>query len=108
MEVVKGEEMQDNGKLQSQNVPRPFTHHKGVVGSGFLAQIHVVSAGEVVGAANDGDGELRVQEHLPPRTRSGCVAQSHGSVYRAQDDDAVGDAVFQMVVHGRSVGDFWR
>ena len=32
----------------------------GVIGRGFLAQIHVVSAGEVVGAANDGDGELGV------------------------------------------------
>ncbi len=60
MEVVKGEEMQDNGKLQSQDIPRPFTDHKGVIGRGFLAQIHVVSAGEVVGAANDGDGELGV------------------------------------------------
>lgn len=108
MEVVKGEEMQDDGEFQSQNVPRPFTHHKGVVGSGFLAQIHVVSAGEVVGAADDGDGELGVQEDLPPRAGARRVSQSHRSVNRAQDDNTVGDAVFQMVVHGRSVGDFWR
>ncbi len=98
MEVVKGEEMQDDGEFQSQNVPRPFTHHKGVVGSGFLAQIHVVSAGEVVGAANDGDGELGVQEDLPPRAGAGCVVQSHRSVNRTQDDDTVGDAVFDVVV----------
>ena len=98
MEVVEGEEMQDNGKLQSQDIPRPFTHHKGVVGRGFLAQIHVVSAGEVVGAANDGDGELGVQEDLPPRAGAGCVVQSHRSVNRTQDDDTVGDAVFDVVV----------
>lgn len=98
MEVVKGEEMQDNGKLQSQDIPRPFTDHKGVIGRGFLAQIHVVSAGEVVGAANDGDGELRVQENFPPRAGAGRIAQSHRSVNRTQDDDTVGDAVFDVVV----------
>ena len=98
MEVVKGEEMHDDGEFQSQNVPRPFTHHKGVVGSGFLAQIHVVSAGEVVGAANDGDGELRVQENFPPRAGAGRIAQSHRRVNRTQDDDTVGDAVFDVVV----------
>lgn len=98
MEVVKGEEMQDNGKLQSQDIPRPFTDHKGVIGRGFLAQIHVVSAGEVVGAADDGNGELRVQENFPPRAWAGGVAQSHRRVNRTQDDDTVGDAVFDVVV----------
>ena len=106
MEVVKGEEMQDNGKLQSQDIPRPFTDHKGVIGRGFLAQIHVVSAGEVVGAADDGNGELRVQEHFPPRTGTGDIAQSQRGIHRAQNDETVGDAVLQMVIHGRAIGDF--
>lgn len=60
VEMVESEEMQDDGEFQSQDIPRPFSNHKGVIGRGFLAQIHVVSAGEVVGAANDGNGELGV------------------------------------------------
>lgn len=100
VEVVESEEMQDDGEFQSQNIPRPFSNHKGVVGRGFLTQIHVVSAGEVVGAANDGNGELGVQEDLPPGTRSGRVAQSHRRVNGVQDDDSVRNAVFNMVVQG--------
>lgn len=100
MEMVESEEMQDDGEFQSQNIPRPFSNHKGVVGRGFLAQIHVVSAGEVVGAANDGNGELGIQENLPPRTWSGRVTQSHRGVNRAQDDDSVRNAVFNVVVKG--------
>ncbi len=106
MEVVKREKMQQYGEFQSQNVPRPFTHHKGVFGGGFLAQIHVVSAGEVVGAADDGNGELRVQEYLPPRAGTGNIAQSQRGIHRAQNDETVGDAVLQMVIHGRAIGDF--
>ena len=100
MEMVESEEMQDDGEFQSQDIPRPFSNHKGVVGRGFLAQIHVVSAGEVVGAANDGNGELGVQEDLPPGTWSGRVAQSHRGVNGAQDDDSVRNAVFNVVVKG--------
>jgi len=108
VEVVKGEEMQDDGEFQAQYVPRPFSDDKGVIGRGLLAQIHVVSAGEVIGAADHGDGELGIEENLPPRTRSGRIAQSHRSVHRSQDDDAMGDAVFDVVVEGGSVGDFRR
>lgn len=108
VEVVKGEEMQDDGEFQAQNVPRPFSDDKGVVGRGLLTQIHVITAGEVVGAADHGDGELGIEENLPPGTRSGRIAQSHRSVNRAQYDDAMGNAVFDVVIERGSVGDFRR
>lgn len=51
MEVVESEEMQDDGEFQSQNIPRPFSNHKGVVGRGLF---FVAVAEECGGFAEDG------------------------------------------------------